>query len=93
MVGLHVVRNWQPLLPSQLPVFPQAPAPAATQVPVTRGVPLAAIFRQVPLPDDLHSWQPPVQAVEQQTPPTQNPLLQLVPSVHAPPLLWCCPHV
>ena len=56
-------------------------------------MPFVAMFKQVPLPDNLHSMQPSVQAVAQQTPLAQCPLEQLVLSVHVSPLPSLSPHV
>lgn len=54
MLGLQVLRSAQPLLPSQLPVLPQAPEAAAEQELEVRGAVPLAIFEQVPsLPDNL----------------------------------------
>jgi hypothetical protein len=83
--SLQVVANSQLPVPSQLPVLPQALEPAGEQVggTVTRGAVPLGMFEQVPtLLDRLQLWQPSVQALSQQTPSTQNPLVQSVPTAH-----------
>jgi len=90
VVGVQVVCCSQASLPLQFPVFPQTPVPcAAGQVSglVTRGGLPLPIFEQVPrLLDNVQLWQPSAQALLQQTPSTQWPLAQSVPSVQAAPL-------
>ena len=76
-------------------MLPQASKPAGEQVggDVTRGaVPLGMLEHVPTLPDRLQLRQPSVQAVSQQTPSTQNPLVQSVPTVHWSPVVSLSPH-
>jgi hypothetical protein len=68
--------SWQPPAPSQKPVIPQVLALSALHCPLG-SVPPATIGLQVPsVPPSAHDTQLAVQAVAQQTPCAQNPLLQ-----------------
>ena len=74
-LGVQLVRCSHPLLPSQLPLFPQAPAAAAGQVAglVARGGVAPARFEHTPaLPDSLQLWHPPAQAWLQHTPSAEH---------------------
>jgi hypothetical protein len=65
----------QPPAPLQVPSFPQLATPWSRHAPVG-SVPPAGTAAQVPgLPGSAHDWQLPVQAVPQQTPCSQWPLV------------------
>jgi hypothetical protein len=68
LLGVQVARSSQPPFPSHLPVSPQAPLAAITQVVVSRGALPPAMLEQVPsFPDAMQLWQAPEQALSQQT--------------------------
>ena len=68
--------SWQLPAPSQKPVVPQVVALSALHCPFG-SIPFSATGRQVPgVPTSAHDMQLCVQAVVQQTPWAQNPLLQ-----------------
>ena len=79
------VAIWQPPDPSHLPVSPHGGL--AGQKVWFRGAPPAAVAVQVPGVAE-QVWQPPLQAVLQQSPSTQNPLPQSVLAEQALPRLF-----
>jgi hypothetical protein len=72
VLGVQVLCCSQPPLPSQWPLFPQAPEATAGQVAgvVKRGGPSAGLGKQLPclVADNSQVWQPPAQNWSQQTP-------------------------
>ena len=89
--------NWQCPLPSQLPSSPHVEAAWTVHWPAGAAVP-AVMFAQVPVAEPVsaivHATQVPVQAVLQQTPPTQKPLehWRSSPPVHAWPFACAATH-
>jgi hypothetical protein len=76
--------SWQPALPSHLPVLPQLLAAPVGHMVAMRGAVLAAMLLHVPMRAAMvQLWQPLVQALLQQTPSVQNPLVQSVLTAHA----------
>jgi hypothetical protein len=76
-------------LPSQKPVVPQLAAPLSLHFPAGSAPP-AAIGEQVPAApdaDNAHDIQVPLQAVAQQTPCAQTPLLHSVPPEQTAPFV------
>lgn len=74
----------QPPFPSHAPSSPQVDTALLAQTPGERGGSPAATKLQVPgAAIVLHDLQVSVQAVLQQTPSTQNPLVQSAPQAHA----------
>jgi hypothetical protein len=72
-----VPRGWrrQSPLPSQVPSRPQLSAADGAHALSARGASPAGTGEQVPgVAVRSHAWQPPVQALSQHTPDTQNPL-------------------
>jgi len=70
----------------QVPSSPQLAGASGEQSPAWRGRAPAARATQVPTaPGATQVWQPPAQAVVQQTPSTQNPLRQDALPVQAAP--------
>jgi hypothetical protein len=74
-------------LPSQWPVFPHEPAVPAAQPPAGSASPCETAA-QVPLGEEpvsalVHAWQVPVQALPQQTPLAQKPLVHWSVAVQA----------
>ena len=73
-------------MPSQTPFVAQVPAPMSRHWPAGSGIP-AATGRQVPaFPGVAHDMQAPLQAVWQQVPIAQIPLLHSIPSPQIAPL-------
>src|SRR4051794_37902809 len=73
-------------MPSQVPSSPQLAGASGEQSPAWRGSAPAARATHVPTaPGATQVWQPPAQAVVQQTPSTQNPLRQDALPVQAAP--------
>jgi hypothetical protein len=76
--------SWQPALPSHRPVLPQLFAAPTGHMVAMRGAALAAMLLHVPIRAAMvQLWQPLVQALLQQTPLVQNPLVQSVFTAHA----------
>jgi hypothetical protein len=79
-----VVAPWvQAPVPSQVPVLPQGGA--AAHWPAGAGVP-ATIGAQDPAPLTLQAWQVGQEALPQQTPFVQNPLMHWLPLAQVRPL-------
>jgi hypothetical protein len=79
-------------LPSQVPSRPQVETALFEQTSGERGASPAATKLQVPGADVvLHDLQVSVQAVLQQSPSTQNPLVQSALQAHAAPLALLAP--
>jgi hypothetical protein len=74
----------QPPLPSQVPSVPQVAAPASVHW-FNGSWPAGTVEQVPPVPVRAHDRQVPVQAVLQQTPCAQKPLLHSVPPAHAAP--------
>lgn len=72
---------------AQLPSLPQVPFaahwPEGAAVPAVK---VAQVPSAEPVSASVHAMQGPLQAVAQQTPPTQKPLVHWSAAVHAPPL-------
>jgi hypothetical protein len=68
-------------------LVPQLAAPWSLQSPAGSTVPLATLVQVPSVPDSAQDWQAPVQALSQQTPWAQKPLLHWLPAEQLAPLL------
>jgi hypothetical protein len=69
------------------PFVPQLAAPWSLQIPAGSTVPLATFVQLPRVPDSAHDWQAPLQALSQQIPCAQKPLLHWLLAEQVAPLL------
>lgn len=75
----------------QRPLVPQLVAPWSLHIPAGSALPVATFVHVPSVPDSAHDWQAPLQALSQQTPWAQKPLLHWSADEQVVPLL-ALPH-